>query len=223
MSMLIIHAVMTDKSSRSVTNRRQNGPTLISNLCGGRRSCFTLACCIASLHETNWTCVLTHRRIRFKYFLEAFHRTQPGRLCRSCSCYLPPNGARKPFCFLAGKQRDVETSSLFNSLLCGGGGCCCLCSAVLLGLFAPVPCIQMPGRTTNVSISGGGVKKKTKQTKKWLWFCQLTSDLRCAAFGADVGVFFVAFDTRRHAGVARARTLCLYTSRALLFLAHAHI
>lgn len=47
-----------------------------------------------------------------------------------CSCrssYLPLNGARKPFCLLAAKQRDVETSSLFTASLCG---CCCSCSVV---------------------------------------------------------------------------------------------
>ena len=77
--------------------------------------------------------------VLLKSSLEAFHRTQPGRCCCSRSCYLPLNGVRKPFCLLAGKQRDAETSSLFTASLCG---CCCLCSAVSV-VFAAVPCIQM--------------------------------------------------------------------------------
>lgn len=86
----------------------------------------------------------------WKLFTE---KKQPGRFCCSRSCYLPINGVRKPFCLLAGKQRDVETSSLFTASLCGC--CCCLCSAVFsLVLFAPVPCIQMWGRATNVPILG---------------------------------------------------------------------
>lgn len=65
-------------------------------------------------------------------FLEAFHRKQLGRFCCSRSCYLPLNGVRKPFCLLAGKQRDVDVVFVYCFivwlllfLLCGFSGVVC--------------------------------------------------------------------------------------------------
>lgn len=113
--------------------------------------------------------------VLLKFSLEAFHRKQPGRFCCSRSCYLPLNGVRKPFCLLAGKQRDAETSSLFTASLCG---CCCLCSAVSV-VFAAVPCIQMWGRTTNVRI----LKKRPS-------FCRTGSSCRASVCCFDANLHF---------------------------------
>lgn len=88
----------------------------------------------------------------WKSFLEASHSKQPGRSCCSRSCYLPLNGVRKPFCLLAEKQRDAETSSLFTALRCAVVVVCALrfrrCCLLLCRAY------KCKGRTTNVTILG---------------------------------------------------------------------